>query len=94
MGFSRKVAVARARELDIVVCRHSRLYTGVCVLRAVDDAGLCAGLGRVAGSVQAGSRRQGARSRRRADWRCGEGRSSAARGGLVLCGVLSVGAEQ
>ena len=68
---------------------------------------LRAGLRRVAGSRQSAGRRlalaEGARSRRRANWRCGEGRDSAARGRLVLvlvlvlvwlCGVSCVWEEQ
>ena len=112
-----KVAVDRARKLDIVVCRHSKLYAGRCLLCAMrrgvvfeacsagQGRALRAGLRRVAGSRQSAGRRlalaEGARSRRRANWRCGEGRDSAARGRLALvlvlvwlCGVSCVWEEQ
>ena len=35
MGCSRKVAVDRARKLDIVVCRHSKLYARGSLLCAM-----------------------------------------------------------
>lgn len=80
-GCSRKVAVGRARKLDMLVCRHSRLCAGVwsgCGVGAVSWAGRWAGLGRalVARRLAAGVRSDG--GRRTAD----SGRRTADGGGL------------
>ena len=95
---------------DIRSCTLDGVFCVQCVVvwcskRAVQGRALRAGLRRVAGSRQSAGRRlalaEGARSRRRANWRCGEGRDSAARGRLALvlvlvwlCGVSCVWEEQ
>lgn len=94
MGCSRKVAVARARVLDIVVCRHS-LCLGV----------LCGGLARVSSSLVndlhgavlgrvVGRCRQTPNGRARAQarelaQRRSQRQRSAGQAVVVLCGVLS-----
>jgi hypothetical protein len=72
MGCSRKVTVARARELDIVVCRHSSLYAEACVRCAV-----CGVLRRL-------MRRSRARSGECADKRQTTGRAQQATGELAV----------
>ena len=100
MGCSRKVAVARARELDIVVCRHARLRWAKAWCSEVGErvaAWTCRSLdgrdgqGEARSEAAGGRQTRGARSRRRANWACGEGRDSAARGRLAVCGVLVEG---
>jgi hypothetical protein len=93
MGCSRKVAVGRARKLDIVVCRHSRLYARsvvcglwsvVCGLRAVDAQGWAR-----SGQSQADTR---LRARAAGSGRIGSAtrQRQLARGRLAVCGVQCV----